>query len=224
MLKPMIGCRIVLAGMLAMLTCFGRAAEPLKIGMVAPLTGPQAETGPYQIQGAKLAVEEINKAGGLLGRPIELVIEDDQATNPGVVLAFSKVAGDKDIPAFIGPLFSTQVHAMAPDIQRTGPVMIGATDPQLRNTGYLFEMGRSRLCALPRFENAHKSVDSVALLQRRRDGVQRFRKELKSVVTKHCCSLSDIGPLTIHIVPDKCVNLGQIQQCNQIELLEDILR
>src|ERR1700736_2154609 len=128
----MIGCRIVLAGVLAMLTCFGRGAEPLKIGMVAPVTGPLAETGRYQIQGAKLAVEEINKAGGLLGRPIELVIEDNQTTNPGVVLAFSKLAGDKDIPGFIGPILSTQVHAMAPDIQRTGrPVMIGGTDPQL---------------------------------------------------------------------------------------------
>ncbi|MGC2579257.1 MAG: ABC transporter substrate-binding protein [Terrimicrobiaceae bacterium] len=122
--------------MLAMLTCFGRAAEPLKIGMVAPVTGPAAESGRYQIQGAKLAVEEINKAGGLLGRPIELVIEDNQTTNPGVVLAFSKLAGDKDIPGFIGPLYSTQVHAMAPDIQRTGrPVMIGATDPQLTHMG-----------------------------------------------------------------------------------------
>ena len=44
MLKRMISCRIVLAGMLAMLTCFGRAAEPLKIGMVAPLTGAAAES------------------------------------------------------------------------------------------------------------------------------------------------------------------------------------
>jgi len=128
--------RIVLAVALSMLACFGRAAEPLKIGMVAPLTGPQAETGPYQIQGAKLAVEEINKAGGLLGRPIELVVEDDQATNPGVVLAFSKLGGDKDIPAFIGPVFSTQIHAIAPDIQRIGkPVMIGGTDPQLTHMG-----------------------------------------------------------------------------------------
>ena len=136
MLKQMICCKILLAGVTVMLTCLARSAEPLKIGMVAPVTGPQAETGPYQIQGAKLAVEEINKAGGLLGRPIELVIEDDQTTNPGVVLAFSKLAGDKDIPAFIGPLFSTQVHAMAPDIQRTGrPVMIGATDPQLTHMG-----------------------------------------------------------------------------------------
>ena len=49
---------------------------------------------------------------------------------------FSKLAGDKDVPAFIGPLFSTQVHAMAPDIQRTGrPVMIGGTDPQLTHMG-----------------------------------------------------------------------------------------
>jgi branched-chain amino acid transport system substrate-binding protein len=132
----MISLRIVLAGMLAILACLGRATEPLKIGMVAPISGPAAELGHYESQGAKLAVEEINKAGGLLGRPIELVIEDDQTTNPGVVLAFSKLAGDKDIPAFIGPIFSTQVHAMAPDIQRTDrPVMIGATDPQLTHMG-----------------------------------------------------------------------------------------
>jgi branched-chain amino acid transport system substrate-binding protein len=131
-LKRSIGCRIVLASVWAMLTCFGHAAEPLKIGMVAPVTGPAAESGRYQIQGAKLAVEEINKAGGVLGRQIELVIEDDQTTNPGVVLAFSKLVENKDMPAFIGSVRSTQVHAMAPDIQRTGrPVMIGGTDPRL---------------------------------------------------------------------------------------------
>jgi branched-chain amino acid transport system substrate-binding protein len=136
MLKRMIACRIVFAGGLALITCFGRAAEPLKIGMVAPVTGPAAESGLYQTQGAKLAIEEINKAGGVLSRQIELVIEDDQTTNPGIVLAFSKLAGDKDIPAFIGSVRSTQVHAMAPDIQRIGkPVMIGGTDPQLTHMG-----------------------------------------------------------------------------------------
>ena len=136
MLKGMIYHRVVLAGLMAMLTCFGRGAEPLKIGMVSTLTGPSAETGRYETQGAKLAAEEVNKAGGVLGRPIELVIEDDQTTNPGIVLAFSKLAGDKDIPAFIGPIFSTQIQALAPDIQRIGkPVMIGGTDPQLTHMG-----------------------------------------------------------------------------------------
>jgi branched-chain amino acid transport system substrate-binding protein len=136
MLKRTVSCRILLAGFLAVLACFVSAAEPLKIAMVAPITGPAAESGRYQTQGANLAVEEINKAGGVLSRPIELVVEDDQTSNPGIVLAFSKLAGDKDIPAFIGSVRSTQVHAMAPDIQRVGrPVMIGGTDPQLTHMG-----------------------------------------------------------------------------------------
>jgi branched-chain amino acid transport system substrate-binding protein len=136
MLKRMIYHRVVLAGLMVVLTCLARSAEPLKIGVLAPLTGSGAEGGRDRIQGAKLAVEEVNKTGGVLGRPIELVIEDDQTTNPGVVLAFSKLAGDKDIPAFIGPITSTGVHAMAPDVQRLGkPVMIGGTDPQLTHMG-----------------------------------------------------------------------------------------
>ena len=136
MLKQMICCKILLAGVTVMLTCLARSAEPLKIGMVAPVTGPRAETGRYEIQGAKLAVEEINKAGGLLGRPIELVIEDDQTTNPGVVLAFSKLAGDKDIPAFIGPTLQHPSPRHGARHPETGkPVMIGATDPQLTHMG-----------------------------------------------------------------------------------------
>ena len=147
MLNRMIS-RILLAAVLSTSSCFGfgrphgRAhlfgarAEPLKIGMVATLTGAAAEPGRDETQCAKLAAEEVNKAGGVLGRPIELVIEDSQSTNPGSVLAFSKLTGDKDIPAFIGPIFSTQIHAMAPDIQRIGkPVMIGGTDPQLTHMG-----------------------------------------------------------------------------------------
>lgn len=125
-----------LAAALMLLAAPPLAAAPLKIGVVAPLTGPGAESGRFQIQGAELAVDEVNKAGGVLGRPIELVIEDDQTTNPGVVLAFSKLAGDAEIPAFIGSIRSTQIHAMAPDVLKLGkPVMIGGTDPQLTHAG-----------------------------------------------------------------------------------------
>lgn len=126
----------VVAAFMAMVSTPTWPADSLKIGLVAPLTGPGAESGRLQIDGAKLAVEEVNKAGGVLGRPIELLIEDDQTTNPGVVLAFSKLAGNADIPAFIGSIRSTQVHAMAPDILKLGkPVMIGGTDPQLTHMG-----------------------------------------------------------------------------------------
>lgn len=108
----------------------------LKIGMCVPMTGPAAEPGRYAINGAKLALEAANKAGGVLGKQVELVAEDDQTTNPGVVLAFSKLAAQSDIVAFLGSIRSTQVHAMAPDVLKLGkPVMIGGTDPALTHQG-----------------------------------------------------------------------------------------
>src|SRR5246127_2138027 len=111
-------------------------AATIKVGMCAPVTGPAAESGRYAIQGAKLALEAVNKAGGILGKQAELVIEDDQTTNPGIVLAFSKLAAQSDIVAFLGSIRSTQVQAMAPDVLKLGkPVMIGGTNPGLTHFG-----------------------------------------------------------------------------------------
>ena len=108
----------------------------IKIGMVLPVTGPAADTGKYALTGAKIALDRVNKAGGVLGKPIELVTEDDQTTNPGAVLAFSKLAAQPDIVAFLGSIRSTQNHAMAADILKTGkPVCFGGTDPKLTKIG-----------------------------------------------------------------------------------------
>ena len=71
------------------------SAETVKIGLIAEITGPNAEAGSYTVNGAKLAVEEINKKGGILGKQIELHIEDNQSTNPGTVLA--GLGGDFDL-------------------------------------------------------------------------------------------------------------------------------
>src|SRR3954463_10591772 len=111
-------------------------SNTLKIGMILPVTGPGADSGKYSLTGAKIALDRVNKAGGVLSRQVELVTEDDQTTNPGAVLAFSKLAAQPDIVAFIGSIRSTQNHAMAPDILRTAkPVCFGGTDPQLTKLG-----------------------------------------------------------------------------------------
>src|SRR3954454_7343999 len=111
-------------------------AATIKVGMCAPVTGPAAESGGYAVKGAKLALEAVNKAGGVLGKQLELIVEDDQTTNPGIVLAFSKLAAQADIVGFLGSIRSTQVHAMAPDVLKLGkPVMIGGTDPNLTHMG-----------------------------------------------------------------------------------------
>ena len=114
-----------------------RAADTIKIGVTSPLTGAAAEVGRIQLNSLKLAAEEVNAAGGVLGRQVELIIEDDQTTNPGIVLAFSRLAGNTDIVGFIGSIRSTQVNAMAPDVAKVGkPVMFGGTDPTLTHNGY----------------------------------------------------------------------------------------
>ena len=112
------------------------AGEMIKIGMVLSVTGPGAETGKDALAGARIVLDRVNKAGGVLGKQVELVTEDDQTTNPGAVLAFSKLAVQPDIVAFIGEIRSTQTHAMAPDILKTGkPVCFGGTDPALTKMG-----------------------------------------------------------------------------------------
>jgi branched-chain amino acid transport system substrate-binding protein len=113
----------------------------IKIGMCAPVTGPAAESGGYAVKGAKLALDAVNKAGGILGKQAELIVEDDQTTNPGIVLAFSKLAAQSDIVGIVGPTRSTQVHAIVPDVLKLRkPVMIGGTDPSLT------QMGNEWLC------------------------------------------------------------------------------
>jgi branched-chain amino acid transport system substrate-binding protein len=112
------------------------ADETIKIGMVLPVTGPAADSGKYALTGAKIALERVNKSGGVLGKQVELVTEDDQTTNPGAVLAFSKLAAEPDIVAFLGSIRSTQNHAMAADILSTAkPVCFGGTDPSLTKMG-----------------------------------------------------------------------------------------
>jgi len=58
-----------------------RAAEPIRIGVDGPFTGGSAPMGIDMLRGIKLAANEINKAGGILGRPLVLVERDDQANN-----------------------------------------------------------------------------------------------------------------------------------------------
>ena len=58
-----------------------KAADPIKIGVTGPYTGGSSSMGVSMRDGARLAAAEINKAGGVLGRPLLLVERDDEAKN-----------------------------------------------------------------------------------------------------------------------------------------------
>lgn len=124
-------------------TQIAAAQDAIKIGVTAPLSGPAAEIGHLQLEGARLGVEKVNAAGGVLGRQLELVVEDDQTTNPGIVLAFSRLINRGDIVAALTSVRSTQVNAIAGDAEKAGiPVFFGGTDPTLTHLGnpWMFRM------------------------------------------------------------------------------------
>src|SRR5712692_6676510 len=72
-------------GLLASIWAFAlvsaRAAEPIRIGVIGPLTGGSAAMGISMLQGIKIAADEINEAGGILGRRLVLIERNDQANN-----------------------------------------------------------------------------------------------------------------------------------------------
>jgi branched-chain amino acid transport system substrate-binding protein len=76
-------------------------AAALRIGVIGPFTGPSSDFGLPMLQGIQLAVAEINAVGGYLGRPLELVVRDDQA-RPEVGLAQSKSLAAAGVVATLG--------------------------------------------------------------------------------------------------------------------------
>ena len=84
-----------------------QAGEPIVIGAAAPLTGARALLGRNYRQGVTLALEEINAAGGVLGRPLQVVFEDDMGDNPNAAInAVNRLIHVHKVPLMMGPHYS----------------------------------------------------------------------------------------------------------------------
>jgi branched-chain amino acid transport system substrate-binding protein len=90
------------------------AQGPVKIGVLTPLSPPgDAAAGQFIVRGAKMAVEEINGAGGVLGgRKIELVVEDDAGTPEKGAAGLRKLAGQDKVVGVVGQFHSSVAEAV----------------------------------------------------------------------------------------------------------------
>src|SRR5215510_5757963 len=79
-----------------------QAAEPIKIGVDGPFTGGSSSMGVSMRDGVRLAAEEINKAGGVLGRPIQLIERDDEAKNERGVQIAQEFVNKEKVTAVVG--------------------------------------------------------------------------------------------------------------------------
>jgi branched-chain amino acid transport system substrate-binding protein len=114
-----------------------------KIGFLSELTGADSVYGQSMRKGAELAVDEINAAGGVNGKQIEVIYEDDQSTPAEALMGFSKLVDTDKVPFIIGPCVSTNLLAYAPVAQQKSIPVISeaATAPALRKyAGTVFGM------------------------------------------------------------------------------------
>lgn len=110
------------------------AADPIKIGMTQPLTGAVAASGNYVANGAKIAVEVLNARGGLLGAPVQLILEDNKSNPREAVAAAEKLVLRDRVPVLIGAWSSTFTLSIMPKLLEYKVPMVVETSSAARIT------------------------------------------------------------------------------------------
>ena len=140
----------------------GGAGKAIPIGHVASLTGDTATFGQSTDRGMRMAFEEINAKGGVLGRPLELLSEDDRSITEEARTAAQKLLQRDRVVALLGEIASSRSLAAAPEAQRAHVPMIspGSTNPKVTEVGdYIF-----RACFIDPFQGtvmARFAVDEL---------------------------------------------------------------
>lgn len=122
----MITRRFALAASAAALLYAGAASAqtPITIGAIEILTGPNNKYGIAIKNGFDLALEEVNKAGGVLGRPLAIAYEDSAGNKDQALNAARQLIGARKVPLILGPTLSNEMFAVGPvAVERKIPIV-----------------------------------------------------------------------------------------------------
>ncbi|WP_300657149.1 branched-chain amino acid ABC transporter substrate-binding protein [Pseudomonas sp.] len=116
---------------------YSLAADTIKIGMAGPVTGAVAQYGEMQFVGAKMAIEQINKAGGVNGAMLEGVVYDDACDPKQAVAVANKIVND-EVKFVVGHLCSSSTQPASDIYEDEGILMISpaSTSPDITARGY----------------------------------------------------------------------------------------
>ena len=142
-MRSMIWKLLVVLGLLLIpLGCgSGDSDEPYVIGAMDALTGVGESYGNPLHQAKLLAVEEINAAGGIDGRMLELIVEDSKCAAQDAIVAYNKLTDVEGVKIILGATCSGSTLGAAPLAERDGVVMLSAsaTSPDIASAGdYIF--------------------------------------------------------------------------------------
>jgi branched-chain amino acid transport system substrate-binding protein len=131
------------------------AQNTIKLAAIVELSGGGATAGTNFKNGLEMAVKEINATGGVLGKKLELSI-NDTTTNPGVALALTKKAIDNDVFAIFGPVFSGSIIVSMKESEKAKiPNWTGgeAANITMQGNPYIFRTSFTQATAMPKVAN-----------------------------------------------------------------------
>jgi branched-chain amino acid transport system substrate-binding protein len=186
--------KLALGTALALGTLAAMAADPIKIGSVLSVTGPAAFLGDPELKTLQMYVEDLNKKGGVLGRPLELVHYDD-GSDAGKANGFGKRLIDDDkVDIIVGGTTTGATMSMAPLVEKAGVPFIslaGAVVIVEPVKKWIFKTPHTdRMAAEKVFEDMKKSnLTKVALFSETSGFGQSGKKEAEGVAAKYGITL-----------------------------------
>jgi branched-chain amino acid transport system substrate-binding protein len=174
------------AALIVVGAAFGSGIEAgqraMRIGVQLPLSGERAAVGRTIKSGVEMAVEAVNREGGVGGVPVEVIYEDDQDTEQGAREALKKLVQDHQVVAVVGELFSRYVIACRDIVEEAGvPYLTGGTSPRTtEQTRWIFRVGASDAVLanlLARYAVADLKLNKLAILHDR-TGIHNARAEM----------------------------------------------
>jgi branched-chain amino acid transport system substrate-binding protein len=168
-MKARYSCMLIVFLSFLMLAGTVLAAPPIKIGALFSVTGPPSFLGEPERNTAQMVVDEINKAGGIKGRKVELIVYDTQGDATKAVQAAARLIKDDKVSAIIGPSTTGDTMAVIPMVERAQIPMISCaagikiTDPVKK---WVFKTAQNDSLAVARiYEHLNRiKINKVAIL------------------------------------------------------------
>ncbi len=136
-MKRIVISLLVIASLLTAFACNGPAGDNVRIGVFMSLTGTTANFGISSTNGIKMAADEINNAGGINGKKIELLVQDDRSDASEAATIVTKFVTQDQVHAILGEVASSRSIAAAPIAQNAKIPMLtpSSTNPEVTRKG-----------------------------------------------------------------------------------------
>ena len=127
----------------------GRQADPIKVGGAMALTGVWGETGKWMKEGFDFWAQDVNKRGGLLGRPVEMIIYDNEGSADKAVTYYERAVTVDKVDLLMGSTPSIPFAAVMPLAEKYGKVFVGqGAQMQSFERGYTYSFGSPPLMGI----------------------------------------------------------------------------